>query len=45
MQNLTKEMVENIQLDHGIVFKNYGHEDQALLGPTRGGANFKVERT
>ena len=45
MQNLTKEMVENIQLDHGIVYKDYGLDSQILLGPTRGGANFKVERT
>lgn len=42
---LTKEMVENIQIDHGILYKNYGLEDQVLLGPTRGGGNFKVERT
>lgn len=43
--NLTKEMVENIQIDHGILFKNYGLESQTLIGPTRGGGNFKVERT
>ena len=42
---LTKEMVENIQIDHGILFKNYGLENQTLIGPTRGGGNFKVERT
>lgn len=42
---LTKEMVENIQIDHGIIYENYGEENQKLIGPTRGGGNFKVERT
>lgn len=42
---LTKEMVENIQIDHGVLFKNYGEKDQELIGPARGGGNFKVERT
>ena len=42
---LKKEDVENIQIDHGILFKNYGLEDQVLIGPARGGGNFKVERT
>lgn len=37
--------VENIQIDHGIVFKNYGLETQKLLAPIRGGSTFKVERT
>ena len=42
---ITKEQVENIQLDHGIMFKNYGLETQALLAPLRGGTTFTVERT
>lgn len=42
---ITKEQIENIQLDHGILFKNYGLETQELLAPIRGGTNFKVERT
>ena len=37
--------VENIQIDHGIVFRNYGLEKQKLLAPIRGGSTFKVERT
>lgn len=37
--------VENIQIDHGIVFRNYGLETQKLLAPIRGGSTFKVERT
>ena len=42
---LTKEQVENIQIDHGILIKNYGLENQEMLAPLRGGTNFKVERT
>ncbi len=42
---ITKEQIENIQLDHGILFKNYGLETQELIAPVRGGTNFKVERT
>ena len=42
---LTKEQVENIQIDHGILIKNYGLESQAVIAPLRGGTNFKVERT
>ena len=37
--------VENIQIDHGIIFRNYGLESQKLLAPIRGGSTFKVERT
>lgn len=40
-----KEDVENIQIDHGILFKNYGLDTQKLLTPIRGGTTFKVERT
>jgi len=42
---VTKEQVENIQIDHGILYKNYGLESQKLIAPLRGGTNFKVERT
>lgn len=42
---LTKEQVENIQIDHGILIKNYGEENQQMIAPVRGGTNFKVERT
>lgn len=43
--NLSKQMVEDIQIDHGILYKDYGLDTQELIGPTRGGTNFKVERT
>lgn len=42
---ITKEQVENIQIDHGILYKNYGLESKKLIAPIRGGTNFKVERT
>ncbi len=42
---VTKEQVENIQLDHGILFKNYGLPTQELVAPLRGGTTFTVERT
>ena len=42
---ITKEQIENIQIDHGIMFKNYGLENSEMIAPVRGGTNFKVERT
>lgn len=42
---LTNQQVENIQIDYGIVYTNYGQTDQALLGPTRGGGTFNVTKT
>ena len=39
---LTKQQIENIQIDHGLVFVNYGEPDQKQLGPTRGGGEFVV---
>lgn len=43
--NLKKDQLENIQIDYGIVFVNYGHEDQFRLGPTRGGGTFTATKT
>lgn len=42
---ITKEQIKNIQIDHGILYRNYGLENQELIAPLRGGTNFKVERT
>lgn len=42
---ITKKQIENIQIDHGILVKNYGLESQEFIAPVRGGTNFKVERT
>jgi hypothetical protein len=41
---LTQQQLENIQIDYGIVYVNYGEVDQALLGPTRGGGTFSVTK-
>ncbi len=42
---LTKEQIENIQIDYGIVFVNYGETGEAQLGPTRGGGEFVATAT
>lgn len=44
-QKMTKEVIHNIQIDHGLVYANYGLETQKQIFPTRGGSSFKVERT
>ena len=41
---LTKTQIENIQIDHGLVFVNYGETNQQQLGPTRGGGEFTVTK-
>lgn len=43
--NSTKEQIENIQIDYGIVFVNYGETDEKQLGPTRGGGEFVATAT
>jgi hypothetical protein len=43
--NLTQEQIENIQIDYGIIFINYGEAGERLLGPTRGGGTFTVEKS
>ncbi len=41
---LTQQQIENIQIDYGIVYVNYGEADQKQLGPTRGGGEFTVTK-
>lgn len=43
--SLTSQQIENIQIDYGIVYSNFGELDQELLGPTRGGGSFTVTKT
>ncbi len=43
--NLNKKEVEKIQIDHGIVYVDYGETSQRLLAPTRGGGEFKATVT
>ena len=41
----TKKQIDNIQIDYGIIYKNYGEADAEKLGPTRGGGEFNVTAT
>lgn len=43
-QKLTKEQIENVQIDYGIVILNYGETDQKRIGPTKGGAEFSATK-
>lgn len=38
--NLTTQQIENIQIDEGLIFLNYGESDERFLAPTRGGGEF-----
>jgi len=42
MGDLTQEQLENIQIDYGIIYADYGEVTQKQLGPTRGGGEFKA---
>lgn len=39
---LTKQQLENVQVDYGIVYVNYNTVGERKLGPTRGGGEFKA---
>jgi hypothetical protein len=41
--NLTTKQIENVQIDYGIVYTNYGETDAERLGPARGGGEFKAD--
>lgn len=41
---ITQQQLENIQIDYGVVYINYGETDARLLGPTKGGGTFKVTK-
>lgn len=43
--NLTTQQIENIQIDYGLVFLNYGEIGEQQLGPTRGGGTFEVKKS
>lgn len=42
---LTTQQIENIQIDYGIVYINFGLVGERRLGPTRGGGTFTVTKT
>ncbi len=41
--SVTKTQIENVQIDYGIVYTNYGETDSAKLSPCRGGGEFSVD--
>jgi len=43
--NLTQEQIENIQIDYGLIYVNYGEIGERQLAPTRGGGTFSVTKT
>lgn len=43
--NLTKKQIENIQIDEGLIFLDYGEETERFLAPTRGGGEFSASAT
>lgn len=45
MAKTRKEQVADVQIDHGIIFINYGETDAFRLGPVRGGGGFNAENT
>lgn len=42
---ITQAQLENVQIDYGIVYVNYGLAGERKLGPTRGGGSFKASGT
>jgi hypothetical protein len=42
IKNLTTNQIENIQIDEGVIFLDYGLSTQRLLAPTRGGGEFNA---
>ena len=44
MGNVTTAQIENILLDTGVVYLNYGVSGERILAPTRGGNSFVVEQ-
>jgi len=41
---LTSTSIENIQIDYGMVYIDYGEATERQLGPTRGGATLKITK-
>ena len=44
LKNLSSDQIENIVLDDGVVYIDYGLGTERLLAPTRGGNSFVVEQ-
>ena len=43
MPELTTQQIEDIQIDYGILYVDFGEVGERLLGPTRGGGSFDVK--
>jgi hypothetical protein len=43
--SLTQKQIESIQVDFGIIYKNYDELDAEKLAPVRGGGEFKASAT
>lgn len=41
---LTREQIENIQIDYGLLYINYNETDERRLAPTRGGGTFNATK-
>lgn len=44
ISTVTTEQINNIVLDTGVVYVDYGEAGQRILAPTRGGSSFVVEQ-
>lgn len=42
--SLTQQQIENIQIDYGMVYVNFGESGERMLGPTRGGGTFTASK-
>lgn len=40
---ITEQQIEDIQIDYGLVYLNFGEVGETLLGPSRGGGKFDVK--
>jgi len=45
MVNLTSTQIENIQINEGVIYTNYGETTEKHIAPTRGGGEFVVTET
>ena len=44
-RQITQQQLENIQIDYGMLYVNYGEVGERRIGPTRGGATFTATAT
>lgn len=44
-RKITQQQLENIQIDYGMVYVNFGVDGERRIGPTRGGGEFNATAT